>query len=53
VKQLKKLISGLKTAQAIPSQAAADLAARAITLDGYECDLAERVRQKRKRGKWS
>ena len=52
MKQLKKLTSGLKTAQAVPGQDPAALAMRAITLDGYECDLADRLRRKRKYGVW-
>ena len=52
VRQLKKMIRGLKQAQAIPGQVPADLAARAQQLDGYECDLDERMRQKRKYGRW-
>ena len=52
VKQLKKLIRGLKKAQAVPGQDAAALAARAQEIDGYECDLDERQRKKRKYGSW-
>jgi hypothetical protein len=52
VRKLKKLIRGLKTAQAVPGQAPAELAARAQELDGYECDLEERERKYRKYGKW-
>jgi hypothetical protein len=46
------MIRGLQQAQAIPGQEAAALAARAQQLSGYECDLDERKRQKRKYGSW-
>ena len=52
VKQLKKIIGGLKRAQSIPGQDPAALAARAQELDGYEEDLAERQRKFRKYGSW-
>ena len=52
MRQLKKLIQGLKQAQAIPNQEPAALAARALEIDGYECDLEERQRKYRKYGHW-
>ena len=52
MKKLKKLIRGLKQAQAIPGQEPAALAARSQELDGYECDLEERERKFRKYGRW-
>ena len=52
VKQLKKVINGLKRAQSIPGQEPAALARRAQELDGYEDDLSERVRKFRKYGNW-
>ena len=52
VQQLKRLISGLKTAQAVPNQEPAAKAARAQELDGAEYDLAERVRKCKKYGHW-
>ena len=52
VQQLKRLISGLKAAQAVPGQEPAAKTARAQELDGAEFDLAERVRKCKKYGHW-
>ena len=52
MRELKKLIRGLKKAQSVPGQEAAALAARAQQIDGYECDIEERERKYRKYGRW-
>ena len=52
VRQLKKLIRGLRAAQVIPGQEPPALAARAQELAGYECDLEDRERKYRKTGRW-
>jgi hypothetical protein len=52
VRQLRKQLRGLKGAQAIPGQTAADLANRAYQISEMEYELEERQRKFKKYGHW-
>ena len=50
--EVKRLIASLKSAQSVSGQEPAALAALAQEIAGYEFDLDERERKKRRNGGW-